>query len=137
VQSRPVGLGAVCASCSDRRLAHLRFFELHGMWVVLCHNCTARAHKLAPLPRSMDGLLAWLGRDRRHDDRREAPPEKAGWYEAVERRRRDRRRGERDVVDGTDLIIELEADPAWPSEDDDSDEGSITGVHFKIDAAEL
>jgi hypothetical protein len=139
LSSRPVGIGAVCASCGDRRIVHLRYFELHRMWVVLCHNCTARAQRLSPMPRSTDALLVALGRDRRQADRRTRSPREVGWYEAVERRRQDRRRTDREaVVDVTDLaevIIELEAE--FGSLADGRYDGPITEVHARLDPSEL
>ena len=65
VRARPVGIGASCACCNDRRLIHLRHFELRGLWVVLCHNCCARAERLTPAPRSVDVLLSGIRRQRR------------------------------------------------------------------------
>jgi len=143
LMARPVGVGAACASCGDRRIVHLRHFELHGMWVVLCHNCAARARALPSLPRSMDGLLAKLERDRRHTERRRLSPSESGWYEAVERRRLGRRAAERGgdgdelLLDASELVVELEADPPLAFELADPDEGSITNVHRKLDPAEI
>ena len=129
VRARPVGVGASCASCCDRRLVHLRHFELHALWVVLCHNCAARADVLKQLPRSLDGLIHSLRRDRRSPlDRRNGT---GSWYDDLDRRGPDRRVSDRDVVDAKDLVVELEADYEEPSVDHD-DFGPITEVHPKI-----
>ena len=73
---RPVGVGASCAGCDNRRHAHLRHFELGlrgnapgGRWIMLCHNCAA-----APITwsrrRAASTALQAPRRDRRWDDRR-------------------------------------------------------------------
>jgi hypothetical protein len=136
--ARPVGEGAACAACGDRRLPHLRHFELHGFWVVLCHNCTAGAKVLQPMPRSVDGLLVALQRERRDEERRTDPPSRSGWYHYAERRRRGRRKSDA-VLDATAYaeVIELVADYGEPDEGRDADGPEVTGVHARIDPAEL
>ena len=132
VRLRPVGVGATCASCGDRRLVHLRHFELHALWVVLCHNCCARADGVSPLPRSLDGLIHVLKRNRRSSiDRRTGT---GSWYDNLDRRGPDRRFTDRDEVDAGDLVIvELEADYEEADGDEDHDDfGPITQVHPKI-----
>src|SRR5215470_19844781 len=42
VESRPVGSGARCVTCSERRLRVLRSIELHGAWQVMCFNCAGQ-----------------------------------------------------------------------------------------------
>jgi hypothetical protein len=39
--------------------------ELLATWVPVCHNCAARITGLLPLPRSIAGIQAALGRERR------------------------------------------------------------------------
>src|SRR5450432_263082 len=68
--SRPVGHGACCAICSERRHAVLKQVELLGAWVPMCHNCSARTHGLQPLPRTLDAIRRRLTRERRANDRR-------------------------------------------------------------------
>jgi transcription elongation factor Elf1 len=67
---RPVGKGASCVLCGERRRDNLRLTELHARTVALCHTCNARTLKLVPLPHSLDEIRAILQRDRRRDDRR-------------------------------------------------------------------
>jgi len=144
VKARPVGVGAFCAGCENKRLVQLRHFELNtrgnavgSRWVVLCHNCVAAAEVMKPQPRSVEGLRMRLQRDRRWGDRRgesvgaEGEPPESG-----ERRYDARRQGERmiDVTDDVEEIIEMEAD----FEDGESLEDKlvpiedITGIHFRI-----
>lgn len=156
VRERPVGLGATCASCGDRRLAHLRHFELRGLWVVLCHNCCARADRLSALPHSVDGLLLCLSRERRQTERRGATAGADCWYSPAERRGQGRRASDgqaeravdaealviaaRPVVDPEVLsglieaeLVELEADYARADErapEALADEGEVTAVKF-------
>lgn len=140
VRERPVGLGATCASCGDRRLAHLRHFELRGLWVVLCHNCCARADRLSALPRSVDGLLLCLRRERRQTDRRGAAAGGSDlWYAAADRRAEGRRAsdGER-PHDVECLVIESQAldegRPALPPMDPEVLSGLIEAELVELEA---
>ncbi|MSP61554.1 MAG: hypothetical protein EXR72_14690 [Myxococcales bacterium] len=137
VRARPVGLGAFCNGCGDRRREHLRHFELYRTWVVLCHTCAARAEAIAPLPLTVNGLRVRLLRDRRWGDRR---AESVGAQRTVrgsgERRDGDRREGDREILDATEfaeMVLELEAEFADPAEDQDPADGPITGVHRLAD----
>jgi hypothetical protein len=90
LRTRPVGVGATCSGCGDRRHEHLRFYECGRRWVVLCHNCTARAETLEPAPARPSELSAALRRDRRGD---------ATLVEAAPPAAPDRRRSERSTTD--------------------------------------
>lgn len=70
VEERPVGLGALCCMCGDRRRAMLKSMELLGAWVPICHNCAAVAAQLEPMPQSIGAIREILLRDRRCTDRR-------------------------------------------------------------------
>lgn len=70
VTTRPVGLGAQCCMCGDRRREHLKSVELLGAWVPICHNCSALASALEPMPQSIGEIRTALARDRRTDERR-------------------------------------------------------------------
>jgi hypothetical protein len=70
VEQRPVGRGASCAICQEKRRDHLRLVELHSRSVPLCHICSARTMKLGKVPASLDVLRKTLRRDRREEDRR-------------------------------------------------------------------
>jgi hypothetical protein len=75
VESRPVGMGAACIVCNDRRRDNLRRIEVHGAWVPMCGNCALRLHRLEPLPRTLDGIREGLRRDRRDAERRIGLPD--------------------------------------------------------------
>jgi hypothetical protein len=70
-EQRPVGLGACCAVCDERRRDNLRLMEVQGRSLPLCHLCAARVSKLDVVPHSIEGLRAALRRDRRQLERRE------------------------------------------------------------------
>jgi hypothetical protein len=120
---RPVGAGARCAICQDRRHENLRMTEFRGTWVPMCHNCAAKAMQLSPLPRTVFAVRERLSRDRRWKERRQGKKDHRIF--AVERRTNERRTDppkweEIEWLDADDLIIEaLDADDA-PAE--------ITGV---------
>ena len=154
MRARPIGIGASCAGCEDRRRIHLRYFEIGlqtnvpgGRWIVLCHNCVAFAESLNPPARSIEGLKMRLYRDRRWGDRRAEAVGRARSREgqALERRATDRRVSQRDVLDGNDLlvedeqgqIIEIEADyellPDEITEGILADIEEVTGIHFRVD----
>src|SRR4051794_30432364 len=67
-ETRPVGKGAACAVCDERRRDNLRMVEIHNRSLALCHICGARAMRLVPLPHSIEGLRSALRRDRRGTD---------------------------------------------------------------------
>jgi hypothetical protein len=140
VRSRPIGLGATCGACDDRRRIHLRHYELGlktnapgGRWVVLCHNCIAFADSLNPPPRSVEALKMRLHRDRRFGDRR---AESVGpGYErdpSVERRGGDRRESLRDLPEMTEDVVEIIAEYEQISEDRLTDLEEVTGIHAKL-----
>lgn len=106
VEARPVGLGATCCLCGERRRQLLKSVELLGAWVPVCHSCGALATRLDPLPQSIAEIRATLRRDRRADERRWGKKDTRVFR--YDRRQRDRRRG-RDTVDAVDddMILEV------------------------------
>jgi hypothetical protein len=144
VKARVVGQGATCAACDDRRLIHLRYWEIGvrtnapgGRWIVLCHNCVAVAEKMDPPPRSVDGLKMRLHRDRRWSDRRSDAAGADGEVKKVRESAFERRFGERrrdPVLDGLidEIIIEMEADFEEVTEGMIEASEEITGIHFRI-----
>jgi hypothetical protein len=132
LQARPIGAGASCLCCGDRRRVHLRYFELAWGFIVLCHNCAARAAAVRPLPRTPEGLVSRLTRDRRHGERRKQPMSRT--TEQKDRRHLpDRRVGLRDLFDATDLAVEIKDEPGWgwpdPPAPEDAD---VTRIHHRI-----
>src|SRR5205085_708124 len=76
VEQRPVGRGASCAVCQEKRREHLRLMELHNRSVPLCHICAARTQKLGAVPATLDLLRKTLRRNRRDEDRRTDAPDR-------------------------------------------------------------
>jgi hypothetical protein len=140
VKSRIVGQGATCATCDDRRMVHLRYWEIGvrgnapgGRWIVLCHNCVAAAEKMDPPPRSVEGLKMRLKRDRRWGDRRsESVGRPSARHPAFERRVGERRRDH--VLDGLidAIVIEMEAEFEEVTEEQIEASEEITGIHYRI-----
>jgi len=120
---RPVGQGARCVVCAERRRDSLRLAEIHGRWLPMCHGCATRATRLSPVPYTLDGLRRALSRERRHDDRR---------IDALDvrvfprdRRQTERRHEARDASeDPGDLWVELD-----PPDADGPDVTSAIDLH--------
>ena len=143
VRARPVGAGANCVGCGNRRREQLRHYEVGmrlnatgGRWTVLCHNCSASADGFKPAPRTLDALCQRLARDRRWQERRydhahRDPHAERRAYEL----RNERRLNLRDMFDATELaeelVIEMEADFELVSEDQLIDIQDVTGIHMK------
>lgn len=104
-ESRPVGFGASCVICNDRRRDNLRLVEFHGAWIPMCHNCGTRALRLSPMPGSLEGLRQRLNRDRRWNDRRRELPDPR---DERNERRQDERRA---ILLTPDQIIHRPQDP--------------------------
>lgn len=104
VESRPVGLGASCRLCGERRRSYLKSIELFGSWSPLCHNCAGRVAALERMPRSIAGIRALLERERRSGARRAGHPDARAF--PYERRGPDRRATAPDRVD-EEMIVEI------------------------------
>ena len=69
-ESRPVGRGAACTVCGEKRRAQLKLVELKGRSLPFCHGCAAQVMRLPEVPVTVEELRQALRRDRRDDDRR-------------------------------------------------------------------
>ena len=101
-EARPVGVGAACCICNERRRDNLRMVELLRAWMPMCHNCAAKATVLAPMPQTMDELRRRLARDRRAADRRAGtkPDDRV-----FKRERRGLERRAMGLANGDDLML--------------------------------
>lgn len=70
VDARPVGVGARCVVCSERRRRMLRGIELHGAFHPMCFSCAGQTMALDPLPPTIAAVKTALTRERRGGDRR-------------------------------------------------------------------
>ncbi len=102
-EARPVGHGAACVICNDRRQANLKLVEFRTAWLPMCHNCGAKAMRISPTPHSIEGLRQRLCRDRRWSDRRQEMPDHR-------EDQGDRRDNERRAIDNLELEGGLNAD---------------------------
>ena len=115
VEARPVGLGAHCVSCHEKRRRFLKAIELYGAWRVLCFNCDGQLAQLDPLPMTLEALRVAVSRERRRRDRRFGKPDTRVFR--YERRVGERRTGrEAYPLVEDDMIIEVILD-------DDDDDG--------------
>jgi hypothetical protein len=105
--ARPVGLGARCVVCNERRRRLLRSTELHGSWYPTCYSCAGQAMQLDPQPQTISELKTALRRDRRADDRRSGKPDtRVFQWERRVGQRREGRADDAPLIDD-DMIIEI------------------------------
>jgi hypothetical protein len=109
VETRPVGLGARCTTCPEKRRRFLKTVELFGNWKPMCFNCAGVLFQLDPMPATISALKEAVSRERRKRDRRWGKPDTRVFV--YERRVGERRFGREDVppVDD-DMIIEVTVD---------------------------
>jgi hypothetical protein len=109
VDARPVGIGARCCICAERRRDSLRGVELLGAWMPMCYTCSGRAMHLDPLPQTLAGIRAELDRERRRAERRVGKPDtRVFQYDRRNGDRRSQRDGGDDwMMIDEEMIIEL------------------------------
>ena len=105
-ESRPVGRGAACTVCGEKRRAQLKLVELKGRSLPFCHGCAAQVMRLPEVPVTVEELRQALRRDRRDDDRRGAGKVDQRIFPR-ERRVGERRGPMRDAFADTDPRIKL------------------------------
>ena len=129
VDARPVGIGARCVTCTEKRRRVLKTVELHGAWFPMCFNCSGQLLHLDPLPATLAELKKIVSRERRASDRRIGKPDTRVFQ--YERRVGDRRssRDEYPIVDD-EMIIEVFVDDA--AEAGDIDFEDITQIRDMI-----
>jgi hypothetical protein len=105
--ARPVGLGARCVACSERRRRVLRSVELLGSWQPVCFNCHGQIHALTTVPQTLGELKIVLERERRTRERRIGKPDTRVFrYERRVGQRRVTREEAGQPIDD-DMIIEI------------------------------
>jgi hypothetical protein len=127
VDARPVGIGAKCITCPERRRRVLRTVELFGAWQPMCFNCAGQLLSQNPVPATVAQLRAAISRERRQDDRRNGKSDTRVFR--YERRVGSRREqvGSLHSIDN-DMIIEVTADDGMEFED-------MTAIHEQIEVA--
>jgi hypothetical protein len=104
-ESRPVGRGAACTACGEKRRAQLKLVELQGKSLPFCHGCAAQVMRLPELPATVDELRHALRRDRRDLERRSEKLDHRIFPR--ERRVGERRDAVRDAFADTDPRMKL------------------------------
>lgn len=114
VETRPVGLGARCTTCPEKRRRFLKTVELFGAWKPMCFNCAGVVMSLTPMPTTIAALKDAVSRERRARDRRWGKPDSRVFvYERRVGERRFGREGDAPPVDD-DMIIEVSVDTSEP-----------------------
>ena len=131
-QAQPVGLGAQCVICGERRKDNLQPVELFGRWLNMCHICAVRPHPLNPVPPSIEGIRKRLQRDRRYGDRRRGQAD-------IRLRKKERRVGQRRaVLLEEDDILWMEDAPIIEIESrTDDQDAETTSLFDRVDEASL
>lgn len=115
LRSRPIGVGACCTGCGDRRLVHLQYVELQQGFAVVCRNCAAQLERQGgPPPADDEEVRALLQRERREvqdEDRRRGFAEDTGPGEERRQRLVDRRAPH---YDAEELVIAEEPERLPP-----------------------
>jgi hypothetical protein len=130
VDARPVGFGARCLACGDRRRRLLRSVELWGTWQPMCFSCSGVALGLSPIPQTLAELKEAVSRERRARDRRAGKPDTRVFrYERrVGERRSPRVAGEECPDIDDDMIIEITMADTEPGFDE------MTRIHERLPA---
>ena len=106
VDDRPVGVGAKCTTCNEKRRRFLKSVELFGAWKPMCFNCAGQLLDLDPMPPTILALKEAISRERRKRDRRIGKVDSRVFrYERRVGERRDERVDAPPVDD--DMIIEV------------------------------
>jgi len=105
-ESRPVGRGAACTVCGEKRRAQLKLVEIWRRSLPFCHGCAAQVMRLPEIPGTVEELRFALRRDRRDADRRAGSKADQRMFPR-ERRVGERRGPSRDAFADTDPRIKL------------------------------
>lgn len=105
-ESRPVGRGAACTVCGEKRRAQLKLVEIWRRSLPFCHGCAAQVMRLPEIPGTVEELRYALRRDRRDADRRAGSKADQRMFPR-ERRVGERRGPSRDAFADTDPRIKL------------------------------
>lgn len=123
VDARPVGVGARCLTCGERRRRLLKAVELFGGWPAMCFSCAGQLMTMDPMPQNVVELKAAVSRERRQDDRRVGKPDtRVFQYERRIGQRRMSRDGDYAAIDD-DMIVEITIEPVANDEVADGDFG--------------
>ena len=127
--SRPVGRGASCTVCMEKRRLMLKLVEVKGRSLPFCHGCAAAVVRLPDVPATIEEIRHALRRDRRDADRRDGGKVDQRIFPR-ERRVGERRGPAREAFADTDPRIHLQdvEDVIIELRDDDLEEMDQTVV---------
>lgn len=112
VDARPVGMGAKCVTCNEKRRKVLRAVELFGSWKPMCFNCSGQLLTLNPMPNTIADLRIAVSRERRRLDRRIGKPDSRVFrYERRVGERRSEREEFAPIDDDMIIEVSLSMDP--------------------------
>ncbi len=123
VENRPVGVGAQCCVCGERRREFLRTSELLGGWWPTCYSCSGRIHGLEMVPQSIAEIREVLDRERRG----KKPDRRAGNADGRVFQY-DRRHGERRLPESQRRV--------WPSMYNEGESLGVPGSAHDLAASE-
>ena len=108
VEARPVGAGAKCVTCVERRRRVLKSVELHGSWHPMCFSCSGQLLTLDVVPPTIAELKVAISRERRKKERRYGRTDSRVFqYERRVGQRRLIRTPNGDVQIEDDMILEV------------------------------
>lgn len=130
---RPVGYGARCVCCGERRRQVLRMVEFHSTWRSMCFNCAGQMYALIATPDTIEGLRKALRRERRRVERRaDRTDTRVFRFERRVGERRDVLGDAMELLDD-DLIIEVVPDlDVELGDDGDMDGEEHTRIHQNL-----
>jgi hypothetical protein len=105
-EARPVGRGASCTVCLEKRRLQLKLVEVKGRSLPFCHGCAALMLRLPDVPETVEELRQVLRRERRQADRRHGIRVDQRIFPR-ERRVGERRGPAREAFEDTDPRIRL------------------------------
>ncbi|MBT8494887.1 MAG: hypothetical protein KJO07_17655 [Deltaproteobacteria bacterium] len=131
-EARPVGLGAQCIGCAERRRDFLKSAEVLGSFVPMCFSCAGRMSRLPRIPPTLASLRLALDRNRRRRERRVGKPDTRVYK--IDRRSTDRRlagrlAGDQFIDIDDDMIIEIQE-----LSSDSSERAELTRIHRSMPA---
>ena len=136
VDARPVGIGARCITCTEKRRRFLKTVELYAVWQPMCFNCAGQVLDMDPMPATMVALRDLISRERRKRDRRIGKPDSRVFR--YERRVGDRRSEREDCpVVEDEMIIEITYEAEIADGDDGGDLTQIRELVNDLRPAEL
>ena len=138
VDARPVGIGAKCITCPEKRRRVLKAVELYGGWKPMCFNCAGQLLHLDPLPETIGELRQIVSRERRDLDRRLGRSDSRVFqYERRVGDRRMPRSVEMSIDDDMIIEITIEADPGEVGTDFESDLTAIRSLITELRPLEM